>query len=87
MKPETISALVLGCGAIITSLGVCIRRIHLRHVKMRSCCGDMSIDMQNSRKTSIDDRESDVENQNNSTITVNDEHKDTAVYQSRQAKQ
>lgn len=57
MKPETVSALVLGITAIIGSIAVCIRRVHLKHLKMKTCCTDLSIDMGNSPRNSIELKE------------------------------
>lgn len=61
MTPETISALVLGITAIIGSVAVCLRRIHLRHLKMKTCCTDLSIDMGSSPRESMELQEITIE--------------------------
>lgn len=54
MQTETMVALIAGLTALLTSVGVCIRRIHLKHLKMRTCCTDLSIDMGTSPRDSFE---------------------------------
>lgn len=55
MNPETLSALIIGIGGLITATGVCLHRFHFRHVKMKTCCGtELSVDMSQTPKQSLD---------------------------------
>lgn len=42
---EVISAMAIACASLITAIGLCIRRMHLKKVRMNSCCGNVAIDM------------------------------------------
>lgn len=60
MEAATISALVIGIGALISAVGLCVRRLHLRHLKAKSCCGEMEVDMASTPHTSLDIKPADV---------------------------
>lgn len=80
MQTETMVALIAGLTALLTSVGVCIRRIHLKHFKMKTCCTDLSIDMGTSPRDSIELQEITILSEDN----ANNEHKTDANNKSRQ---
>lgn len=63
MQVETITALVAGLTAFITALGLCIRRMRLKKVKMAGCCGSLDVQLANATLTTAP---SDIETGGNS---------------------
>ena len=66
MTPETLTALIVGITALVTSVGVCVRKMHLRRFRAKLCCANVSVDMASS---STDDVEKSLPD-----VNVNEAH-------------